>query len=70
MRRKTLLPRTVFVDVEFIHEAKANAFGELDAEGKDDAAFDGYWQTSEESGLLLHHLGGDRYAALAKSYRA
>ncbi len=36
----------------------------------DDAAFEGYWKTSEESGLLLHHLGGDRYAALAKSYRA
>ncbi len=35
----------------------------------DDQAFDGFWQTEEEHGQLLHHLGADRYAALAKSYR-
>lgn len=36
----------------------------------DDAAFDGFWKTDEETGQILHHLGTDRYAALAKRYRA
>ena len=31
----------VFVDVELVHESEADGFGELDAEGEDDAAFDG-----------------------------
>lgn len=35
----------------------------------DDAAFTDHWQTSDETGLLLHHLGANRYAALGKSYR-
>lgn len=35
----------------------------------DDEAFDGFWKTDEEAGHILHHLGADRYAALAKSYR-
>jgi flavin reductase (DIM6/NTAB) family NADH-FMN oxidoreductase RutF len=36
----------------------------------DDEAFDGFWKTEEEAGHILHHLGADRYAALAKSYQA
>jgi flavin reductase (DIM6/NTAB) family NADH-FMN oxidoreductase RutF len=37
----------------------------------DEAAFDGFWQTDgEEGSQILHHLGADRYAALAKTYRA
>lgn len=36
----------------------------------DEAAFDGFWRTDEEGGRTLHHLGANRYAALAKSYRA
>lgn len=35
----------------------------------DDQAFDGHWVVSEDSGRLLHHLGADRYAALADQYR-
>lgn len=33
-------------------------------------AFDGFWKGTEEGGQTLHHLGANRYAALAKSYRA
>jgi flavin reductase (DIM6/NTAB) family NADH-FMN oxidoreductase RutF len=44
--------------------------GQVLALAADDAAFDGFWRTDEETGQLLHHLGADRYAALAKSYRA
>jgi flavin reductase (DIM6/NTAB) family NADH-FMN oxidoreductase RutF len=36
----------------------------------DEESFDGFWKTDEEGGHILHHLGGDRYAALARSYRA
>lgn len=36
----------------------------------DDRAFDGFWNPGEETGQILHHLGADRYAALAKRYRA
>lgn len=37
----------------------------------EEEAFDGFWRTgSEEGGQILHHLGADRYAALAKGYRA
>ncbi len=37
----------------------------------DEAAFDGFWNTDGvEGSQILHHLGADRYAALAKSYRA
>lgn len=44
--------------------------GQVLALSAEEAAFDGFWQTSEEGGQILHHLGADRYAALAKSYRA
>ena len=44
--------------------------GQVLALSADDAAFDGFWKTAEETGRILHHLGADRYAALAKSYRA
>lgn len=34
-------------------------------------AFDGFWRTAgEEGSQILHHLGADRYAALAKGYHA
>lgn len=36
----------------------------------DDEAFTGMWDVSSEAGQLLHHLGADRYAGLAKAYRA
>jgi len=37
----------------------------------DETTFDGFWHTDgEEGSQILHHLGADRYAALAKSYRA
>ena len=36
----------------------------------DDEAFTGLWDISTEAGQLLHHLGADRYAGLAKAYRA
>jgi flavin reductase (DIM6/NTAB) family NADH-FMN oxidoreductase RutF len=36
----------------------------------EEESFDGFWKTDEEGGHILHHLGADRYAALAKSYRA
>jgi flavin reductase (DIM6/NTAB) family NADH-FMN oxidoreductase RutF len=36
----------------------------------DEASFDGFWKTDDEGGQILHHLGADRYAALARSYRA
>jgi len=36
----------------------------------EETAFDGFWHTDgEEGGQILHHLGADRYAALAKTYR-
>ncbi len=35
----------------------------------DDEAFDGHWRLDGDSGRLLHHLGADRYAALAHEYR-
>jgi flavin reductase (DIM6/NTAB) family NADH-FMN oxidoreductase RutF len=35
----------------------------------DDEAFDGHWKLDGDSGRLLHHLGADRYAALAYEYR-
>ena len=31
-------------------------------------AFDGFWKGTEEGGQTLHHLGANRYAALARSY--
>ena len=36
----------------------------------DEEAFDGFWKADEEGGRTLHHLGANRYAALAKGYRA
>ncbi|HEY8447801.1 MAG TPA: flavin reductase family protein [Thermomicrobiales bacterium] len=36
----------------------------------DDEAFNGVWNVDVDAGKLLHHLGGDRYAGLDKSYRA
>ena len=33
-------------------------------------AFSGRWNVEEDAGRLLHHLGADRYAALARAYRA
>jgi flavin reductase (DIM6/NTAB) family NADH-FMN oxidoreductase RutF len=35
----------------------------------DDEAFDGHWRFENDSGRILHHLGADRYAALAHEYR-
>lgn len=35
----------------------------------DDEAFDGHWLLDGDSGRILHHLGADRYAALAHEYR-
>jgi flavin reductase (DIM6/NTAB) family NADH-FMN oxidoreductase RutF len=35
-----------------------------------DEAFDGVWQVEVDAGQILHHLGADRYAGLAKAYRA
>jgi flavin reductase (DIM6/NTAB) family NADH-FMN oxidoreductase RutF len=36
----------------------------------DDESFNGHWNVDSDAGHLLHHLGADRYAELAKSYRA
>jgi flavin reductase (DIM6/NTAB) family NADH-FMN oxidoreductase RutF len=36
----------------------------------DDEAFSGIWNVQDDAGQLLHHLGADRYAGLAKAYRA
>lgn len=36
----------------------------------DSESFSGTWQPAEEGGQLLHHLGGDRYAVLGKTYHA
>jgi flavin reductase (DIM6/NTAB) family NADH-FMN oxidoreductase RutF len=36
----------------------------------DDESFDGHWNVESDAGRLLHHLGADRYAELARSYRA
>ncbi len=36
----------------------------------DDQAFNKIWDVTTDPGQLLHHLGGDRYAGLAKAYRA
>jgi flavin reductase (DIM6/NTAB) family NADH-FMN oxidoreductase RutF len=36
----------------------------------DDESFDGFWNVEVDAGRLLHHLGADRYAGLAQSYRA
>jgi flavin reductase (DIM6/NTAB) family NADH-FMN oxidoreductase RutF len=34
-----------------------------------DEAFDGFWDVGVDAGQLLHHLGADRYAGLARTYR-
>lgn len=34
-----------------------------------DEAFDGFWNVGGDAGQLLHHLGADRYAGLARTYR-
>jgi flavin reductase (DIM6/NTAB) family NADH-FMN oxidoreductase RutF len=45
--------------------------GEPQALLAEETAFNGFWQTEgEEGSQILHHLGADRYAALAKTYRA
>jgi flavin reductase (DIM6/NTAB) family NADH-FMN oxidoreductase RutF len=36
----------------------------------DDESFDGHWNVEVDAGRLLHHLGADRYAELARSYQA
>jgi flavin reductase (DIM6/NTAB) family NADH-FMN oxidoreductase RutF len=36
----------------------------------DEAFSGGIWNVETDAGQLLHHLGGDRYASLSKSYRA
>lgn len=36
----------------------------------DEEAFKGIWDVATDAGQLLHHLGGDRYASLARAYRA
>jgi flavin reductase (DIM6/NTAB) family NADH-FMN oxidoreductase RutF len=53
------------------------AFGDHDlfigrvlAVSADAEAFDGFWKVEDDAGRLLHHLGADRYAALARAYRA
>lgn len=33
-------------------------------------AFSALWDVTADAGQLLHHLGGDRFAGLSKSYRA
>ena len=35
----------------------------------EEESFDGFWKSDEEGGRTLHHLGANRYAALAKGYR-
>ena len=32
-------------------------------------AFNGVWVTENDAGRVLHHLGGDRFSALGKSYQ-
>jgi flavin reductase (DIM6/NTAB) family NADH-FMN oxidoreductase RutF len=44
--------------------------GQVLAVTADDEAFGGIWNVEDDAGQLLHHLGADRYAGLAKSYRA
>lgn len=36
----------------------------------EDESFDGHWDVEADAGRLLHHLGADRYAELARSYQA
>jgi flavin reductase (DIM6/NTAB) family NADH-FMN oxidoreductase RutF len=43
--------------------------GRIEAAFADSEAFRSFWNVDDEAGRLLHHLGGDRYAALARSYR-
>jgi len=40
------------------------------AASAEEEAFSQIWDVTSDAGRLLHHLGGDRYAGLAKSYRA
>jgi flavin reductase (DIM6/NTAB) family NADH-FMN oxidoreductase RutF len=45
--------------------------GRVLAVSASDEAFKGdAWNVETDAGQLLHHLGGDRYAGLSKSYRA
>jgi len=44
--------------------------GEVLAVSANDEAFAEMWDVAAEAGQLLHHLGADRYAGLAKAYRA
>ncbi len=44
--------------------------GRVLAIAAEEESFDTFWKTDEEGGHILHHLGADRYAALAKMYRA
>ena len=42
----------------------------VEAAFADEEAFTTTWNVDVDAGRLLHHLGGDRYAELARSYRA
>ena len=44
--------------------------GEVLSVSANDEAFAGMWDVQTEAGQLLHHLGADQYAGLAKAYRA
>lgn len=44
--------------------------GQVLALTADEEAFEETWLADEEGGRTLHHLGGNVYASLAKSYRA
>jgi len=44
--------------------------GRVMAVTADDQAFNKIWDVTSDPGQLLHHLGGDRYAGLARAYHA
>jgi flavin reductase (DIM6/NTAB) family NADH-FMN oxidoreductase RutF len=44
--------------------------GRVLAVSASDEAFSTIWNVSTDAGQLLHHLGADRYAGLARAYRA
>ena len=44
--------------------------GRILAAAAEDEAFSQIWDVTSDAGRLLHHLGGDHYAGLAKPYRA
>lgn len=44
--------------------------GRVLAVNADEQAFNKIWDVTTDPGQLLHHLGGDRYAGLARAYKA